>query len=161
MTANRGADTVSVLLGDGTGDFGANIDFAVGISPNSVAVGDFNGDEKPDLAATNGNSSSVSIFLNNTASAEFKASRTSGPPPLIVNFTDQSTGDVTSWSWDFGDGSTSSVQNPSHAYQELGSYTVSLTVSGAGGSDTETKTDYINVRESKTMPGIPLLLLDD
>jgi len=161
VTANWSADSISVLLGDGTGSFGTKSDFATGTSPTSVTVGDFNGDGKPDIATANENSSNVSIFLNNTASAEFKASRTSGPPPLIVNFTDQSSGDVNSWSWDFGDGSTSTVQNPSHAYQELGSYTVSLTVNGAGGSDTETKTDYINVRESKTMPGIPLLLLDD
>jgi DNA-binding beta-propeller fold protein YncE len=92
--------------------------------------------------------------------AYFSASPKSGSAPLRVSFSDNSIG-ATSWSWDFGDGSTSTVQNPSHAYQELGSYTVSLTVSGAGGSDTETKTDYINVRESRTMPWIPLLLLDD
>ena len=133
----------------------------VGANPNSVATGDFNGDEKPDLAVANANSSSVSIFLNNTASAEFKASRTSGPPPLIVNFTDQSTGEITLWSWDFGDGSTSTVQNPTHTYEEPGSYTVSLTVSGTGGSDTKTKADHISVREGNVMPWIPLLLLDD
>jgi PKD repeat protein len=160
VTANLVADTVSVLLGDGTGSFGAKSDFAVGTSPNSVATGDFNGDGKPDLAVANGNSSNVSIFLNNTASAEFKASRTSGPPPLIVNFTDQSTGEVTLWSWDFGDGSSSTKQNPTHIYNDYGSYTVTLTVTGAGESDTETKTNFINVRAIKAIPWLQLLLDD-
>jgi len=94
--------------------------------------------------------------------ADFTADLTSGPVPLTVNFTDQSTGDITTWSWDFGDGSTSTEQNPSHTYTDSGTYTVSLTVTGPEGADTETKADYITVRSaSKAMPWIPLLLLDD
>ncbi len=77
--------------------------------------------------------------------AGFTAVPTSGPPPLLVEFTDMSAGTVTSWSWDFGDGNTSMVQNPNHTYLNPGTYTVSLTVSGPGGNDIETKTDYINV----------------
>lgn len=77
--------------------------------------------------------------------AAFSGSPTSGCAPLTVTFTDQSTGDITSWSWDFGDGSTSTLQNPSHEYTAPGTYTVALTVTGPGGSDTETKTDYISV----------------
>jgi len=91
--------------------------------------------------------------------AGFTADLTSGPVPLTVNYTDQSTGDITSWSWDFGDGATSTEQNPSHTYTDAGTYTVSLAVTGPCGSDTETKTDFISVRAG--MPGIPLLLLDD
>jgi PKD repeat protein len=53
------------------------------------------------------------------------------------------------------------VQNPTHTYEEPGSYTVSLTASRSGESDTEIKIDYINVIESRAMPWIPLLLLDD
>ncbi len=79
--------------------------------------------------------------------ANFTASPTSGCAPLTVNFTDQSTGDITSWSWDFGDGTTSTEQNPTHTYNSAGTYTVSLTVTGPGGSDTETKVDYITVSE--------------
>ena len=94
--------------------------------------------------------------------AGFSASPKSGPPPLSVNFTEQATGDITSWNWDFGDGSTSTAQNPSHTYTDFGTYTVSLTVTGPQGSDTRTKTDYIKVvRDAKTMPWIPLLLLDE
>jgi PKD repeat protein len=53
-----------------------------------------------------------------------------------VQFTDTSRGSPDSWSWDFGDGATSSAQNPSHAYTAVGSYEVSLTVSNAAGTDT-------------------------
>jgi PKD repeat protein len=64
----------------------------------------------------------------------FAAAPTSGLAPLTVGFTDQSTGPITAWSWDFGDGTTSSVQHPSHAYLSSGSYTVTLTVAGPGGT---------------------------
>jgi PKD repeat protein len=94
--------------------------------------------------------------------AGFTADLTSGPVSLTVNFTDQSTGDITSWSWDFGDEATSTEQNPSHTYTDPGTYTVSLTVTGPGGSDTETKTYYIEVSQAaRAMPWIPLLLLDE
>ncbi len=79
--------------------------------------------------------------------ANFTGSPTSGCPTLTVNFTDQSTGDITDWSWDFGDGTTSTLQNPSHDYANPGSYTVSLTVTGPGGSDTNTKNNYITVED--------------
>ncbi len=77
--------------------------------------------------------------------ANFSGSPTSGTAPLAVNFTDLSTGSITSWSWNFGDGGSSTAQNPSHTYNSAGTYTVSLTVTGPGGSDGETKTGYISV----------------
>jgi PKD repeat protein len=80
--------------------------------------------------------------------AEFVGSPTSGCEPLTVSFTDQSTGDITDWDWTFGDGGTSTAQNPNHQYTSSGYYTVSLTVTGPNGSDTETKTDYIHVQEA-------------
>ena len=81
--------------------------------------------------------------------AGFSGSPRSGNAPLNVSFTDQSIGVITSYSWDFGDGGTSSAQNPSHTYTAQGTYTVSLTVTGPSGSDTETKSNYITV----TTPG--------
>ncbi|MDD1655926.1 MAG: PKD domain-containing protein, partial [Methanomicrobiales archaeon] len=77
--------------------------------------------------------------------AAFTATPTSGSAPLIVQFTDQSTNSPTSWSWNFGDGQTSTAQNPIHSYATPGTYTVTLTVTNAGGSDSETKTDSITV----------------
>jgi PKD repeat protein len=79
--------------------------------------------------------------------AAFSGAPVSGNYPLLVNFTDQSSGTPTSWAWDFGDGGTSTAQNPSYTYNAVGTYTVSLTVSNAVGSDVETKTGYITVTE--------------
>jgi len=84
--------------------------------------------------------------------ADFTADQTEGTCPLTVKFTDQSTGEITSWFWEFGDGETSTEQNPTHTYNSTGYFTVSLTVTGPGGSDTETKENYIHVTEVAT-PG--------
>ncbi|HWK04041.1 MAG TPA: PKD domain-containing protein [Puia sp.] len=66
--------------------------------------------------------------------------------PLTVNFTDQTSPAPASWLWDFGDGTTSVLQNPSHTYNLMGSFDVKLTVTTAGGCDsTITKTKFINV----------------
>ena len=81
--------------------------------------------------------------------ADFSAEPTAGVAPLAVEFTDKSTGDITSCSWDFGDGSTSDEENPSHTYSTAGIYTVSLDVSGPGGTDTETKESFITVYEQE------------
>jgi|GEM_PF-1985728 len=77
--------------------------------------------------------------------AVFSATPTSGTFPLIVSFTDKSTGSPTSWKWTFGDGNTSTVKNPTHKYSKAGNYTVSLKVSNAAGNNTTTKTNYIKV----------------
>ncbi|MHC5077880.1 MAG: PKD domain-containing protein [Planctomycetota bacterium] len=77
--------------------------------------------------------------------ADFTSDVRMGNPPLTVNFQDLSTGGVTSWSWNFGDGGTSALQNPQHIYTgpQGAQYTVTLTVIGPGGTDAETKTNYI------------------
>ncbi|MGE3174807.1 MAG: PKD domain-containing protein [Planctomycetota bacterium] len=77
--------------------------------------------------------------------AAFTASRTSGPAPLPVAFQSQATGAIGSFRWDFGDGGSSSAGNPAHVYVQDGVYTVSLTVTGPGGSDTHTIVDMITV----------------
>lgn len=82
--------------------------------------------------------------------AAFSGTPTSGTYPLDVNFADGSSGTPTSWSWTFGDGGTSTAQNPSYTYNAVGSYTVSLTVSNAVGNDTATMSNYITVSE----PGV-------
>lgn len=78
--------------------------------------------------------------------AAFTADFTKGAAPLTVHFTDQSTGVVISWLWNFGDGATSTEQNPVHTYTVPGTYTVSLTAtSPEGTTDTETVAGYIVV----------------
>lgn len=77
--------------------------------------------------------------------AAFIASPLVGVAPLDVNFTDQSTGSIESWYWDFGDGRDSNLQNPTYSYGIPGTYSVSLTVTGDSVSDTKTMSDYITV----------------
>ena len=75
--------------------------------------------------------------------ADFVADKTRGGAPMAVSFMDKTINSPTAWKWDFGDGSTSSEQNPKHTYTTLGIYTVSLTASNSDGQDTTTKTGYI------------------
>ena len=84
--------------------------------------------------------------------AEFTASTVAGTAPLSVSFTDLSSGNPTSWSWDFGDGTSSTQRNPVHVYTSAGSYTVALTASGAGGTSTESKFEFVYV----TPPAAPV-----
>lgn len=79
---------------------------------------------------------------------DFTADITSGPHPLTVSFTDTTTGGsgFLVWTWDFGDGKSSSLVDPVHTYTSPGTYTVSLTVGNLlFESDTETKVDFIDV----------------
>ena len=79
--------------------------------------------------------------------ADFSATPRNGIEPLIVFFSDESNSSdgIVSWSWDFGDGTTSDEQNPEHSYR-VGQYTVSLTVEEADeDTDTSVKEDYITV----------------
>lgn len=62
-----------------------------------------------------------------------------------VNFTDLSVNGPTAWAWDFGDGNTSNQQNPTHTYQNEGSYTVTLTVSNGFGSTQSVRNNYVIV----------------
>ncbi len=80
--------------------------------------------------------------------ANFSADKTQICPGEVVSFTDLSMADttLTSWTWDFGDGASSSAQNPTHAYAAAGQYTVTLTVRNLFNcSDVEVKTQYIRV----------------
>lgn len=70
----------------------------------------------------------------------------------IVQFTDLSTGGATSWSWAFGDGQTSTLQNPQHTYGGPGDFTVSLTVTNPNGSDDSIVVDYIKVDTILCLP---------
>jgi PKD repeat protein len=100
---------------------------------------------------TNGGTYTVRLIVENEGgSSEVSQQITVAPPPpdipessftfdatdLNVAFTDTSTGEIASWFWDFGDGTTSNEEDPTHAYQQGGTYRVRLTVGNAGGSDT-------------------------
>ena len=80
-----------------------------------------------------------------TPTADFSGSPRSGTAPLLVHFTDLSSGAPTDWLWTFGDGATSTAANPDHAYAAAGAYTVSLRASNSAGSNTLTRSAYVNV----------------
>lgn len=84
--------------------------------------------------------------------ADFSLTPASGTAPVPVQFTDLSAGDPTSWLWNFGDGTTSTEQNPTHVYSTPGSWTVSLTAANASGSHTVTRTDVIIVPPQGVAP---------
>ncbi|MBK8979545.1 MAG: S8 family serine peptidase [Planctomycetes bacterium] len=123
-------DQVEAVLKGSTDDLGA-----AGVD-NTFGYGRINAYKAMQQAGGGGGAAPV---------ADFTGAPTSGTVPLAVAFTDASSNAPTAWSWDFGDGSGSSAQNPSHTYSQAGTYTVSLTASNAFGQDTETKVGYITV----------------
>jgi len=86
---------------------------------------------------------------------KFSGTPTFGPPPLTVQFNDTSTGPHDHWVWEFGDGNTSSEQNPLYTFNEPGSYSVLLNVSQAGGDSVSiTQEDYIIVSDVPLEPPV-------
>ena len=96
------------------------------------------------------------ITIYTPVQAGFTAVPTGGLAPLTVVFTNTSSGDYTASLWSFGDSITSTLENPTHTYQAAGVFTVSLEVSGPGGSDEETKAGYVTVEEYTVY--LPLVL---
>lgn len=94
----------------------------------------------------------------NPLKANFMGENKTGGSPLEVQFTDHSLVSVkipsypaiNSWLWDFGDGSTSTEQNPEHTYEDAGRYSVTLTVSNSLDNDVKNK-DFITVKKDKTV----------
>ena len=86
--------------------------------------------------------------------AQFSGTPLSGDSPLDVQFADESTGDISTYFWDFGDFTTSTEQNPLHTYvtADNTSYSVELTVTGPGGPDSEMKSNYITVGVTPPAP---------
>ncbi|MFC2130958.1 RHS repeat-associated core domain-containing protein [Bacteroidota bacterium] len=96
---------------------------------------------------------SVNILQENELATNFQASATTGIAPLAVSFSDISThgiDDVDTWEWNFGDGNSSTFNEPSHTYTQPGYYTVSFTANSGTMSDTKTKTNYIAVNPPST-----------
>lgn len=89
----------------------------------------------------------VNLLCIAQPTANFSASPTSGCSPLVVSFTDQSTGNPDAWQWDLGNGTFSTQQNPTTTYFTPGIYTIVLTVSNTSGSNTLTRTQYITVND--------------
>ncbi len=83
----------------------------------------------------------------------FEGNPRNGYLPLTVNFTGQASEEFVNWNWDFGDGNTSTLQNPQHTYLQAGSYSITLTATNqAGIMDSLTKVHYITAVEVTPMP---------
>ncbi|WP_321506807.1 DUF3821 domain-containing protein [uncultured Methanoregula sp.] len=106
------------------------------------------------------NSQKITNYITVTAGAvppvpAFSANTTAGTAPLTVLFHDDSTNEPTEWLWDFGDGSTSNVQDVLHTYTTVGTYAVNLTVTNAAGGSSHRVTNYITVNAAPSPTPTP------
>jgi PKD repeat protein len=138
--ASTGAASLSWAFGDGATSTLQNPSHTY-ISPGSYKV---------TLTATNPDGTSskdMQILVTMPPPvAGFSANKTSGTVPLAVAFTDASTG-ANSWAWNFGDGTTSTEQNPVHKFTTAGTFTVTLTVTNDGGSNSKSMTITVNPKK--------------
>ncbi|MBN1781566.1 PKD domain-containing protein [bacterium] len=116
VPADEGSHQVTVRVTDGPGEFDEQV-FTVQVIDNTIP---------PPVA-------------------QFTADILEGVLPLTVRFTDQSTGEIVSHAWTFGDLESSDAADPVHVYDNAGTFTVRLIVGGPGGADTLTVTDMIHV----------------
>jgi PKD repeat protein len=146
-------NTPTVWIWNATNVAGNNtpFTFSTGIkNPSQVfGIGNFS----ISLTAANSGGSNVSTqvtFINVSEPApvaSFESDKTSGIAPLTIQFSDKSTNSPTAWNWNFGDGLliNATEQHPVHTYSNNGTYSVSLTATNAGGSNTISRTNYITV----------------
>jgi hypothetical protein len=97
------------------------------------------------------------IVASSALLPEFSATPLTGFSPLVVTFTNQSTGDFTSWLWQFGDGATSADLNPTHIYATGGIFSVTLTLTNPTASATLTRTNYIDVSAPQWRIYLPVI----
>ncbi len=122
-------------------------------NPSTVYLNPGNYTVKLVIRNAAGNSDSITklqyIVVYAKPTTNFSAAPLTGCFPLPVNFTDLSTpgtGSITTWLWDFGDGNTSTLQNPSHTYTSSGNYNITLVVTNSNGcTKTFTRSNYISI----------------
>ncbi|MBN1809926.1 MAG: PKD domain-containing protein, partial [Planctomycetes bacterium] len=145
-----GAGTVSSdpFAADWFFDDGAGIDLTPESGEGYVFnewSGDLTGSTVPDSLTVDSAKSVTAGFLA-IPQAGFSAAETTGTSPFSVDFTNESSGDIDTYSWDFGDGTPVSTETePTHEYTIPGWYTVTLTATGSAGSDSSTRHSYILV----------------
>jgi PKD repeat protein len=93
--------------------------------------------------------------------AAFSVDITDGIAPRVVRFTNESEGDISSFSWGFGDGTVSEEVNPVHIYSAPRDYTVTLTVSGPGGQDQISQENLVRVRLPEVDLAVTELVTED
>jgi PKD repeat protein len=140
-------------------DFG---DGTTSTAQNPTHVYGAAGTYKPVLTATGPGGSmsktaatAISVVVPAAPVVSFGASPGSGAAPLTVAFNNTTTGQVTSWAWNFGDGTTSIVKNPTHVYNAPGSYTATLTATGPGGAASKAAATAIVVSATSSSDTTP------
>lgn len=157
-------DTISISLVAGTyegmlllfdpdgRECARNYSTASGVPAKITITTETAGDYLVLAGAANGKTGAYSVSYTGEGGdlpiADFTATPTSGLLPLTVQFHDNSTGDATNWSWNFGDETpNATVQNPEHTYNISGVFNVTLTVTSPAGTGVITRPGYINVTE--------------
>ncbi|HOY31349.1 MAG TPA: M4 family metallopeptidase [Bacteroidales bacterium] len=157
----------SVTLTFSTFDFEANYDYLyVYNGPTTasaqVAGSPFSGTTIPGPVTSSGGAITIRQYsdtyvVGSGFSLQWTCTSSAAPPDAnfvanvtssctgTINFTDQSTNTPASWLWNFGDGQTSTLQNPSHTYSTNGTFTVKLRVTNQYGADSLIRTDYITI----------------
>jgi PKD repeat protein len=147
-------------LGDRAGGFGS-IANGTRWGESLAALGDWDGNGQIDVAIGSRFAAGTGVVYfcelvgrtQEQVRADFAGAPLTGPAPLTVQFTDLSTGPVTEWSWDFGDGTSSALAAPSHTYAASGLFSVRLTVRGADGSShSDLLADLVSVASGSGLP---------
>lgn len=169
-------DRVLVLGENGSFNFRTRTDLQVAFNPTvqsdwcgvgtgsgckSVNLSNYVGSSNVQIRFESYNDYGNNLFLDNinvfgtTANqppvANFQATTTSNCGGFTTTFNDASGNNPSSWFWDFGDGNTSTSQNPTHTFTNTGNYTVILVATNSFGSDTVVKTNYITVNAVPTV----------
>ncbi|NVN89848.1 MAG: PKD domain-containing protein [Desulfuromonadales bacterium] len=152
IAPDRGTITWNDTTGSGVYSHGAVVNLTATADPGSIFSG-WSG-------ACSGSVNSCQVTMTSDMAVgaafalktDFSATPRSGSLPLQVTFSNASLPGPMQWLWDFGDGSASTLQNPTHVYTMPGSYSVSLTASGAAGTELSTKSNYIVVSACANLP---------
>ncbi len=148
-------------IGDRAGGYDVRINDGVRWGESLAGIGDWDGNGVTELAVgsrfVSGTGAVYFLELRgatrDVVRADFGGAPRSGQAPLAVQFSDLSTGPVSAWTWDFGDGNGSSASAPSHTYAASGAYDVRLTVRGTdGSSDTKTVPAFVSVTTGGGLP---------
>jgi hypothetical protein len=143
-------------ISSGSGGFGGLLHAGDNFGTSCAALGDLDRDGAVDLAVgayrddTGGTDRGAAWVLFRTGTgapvADFVSAPPTGEPPLSVRFEDRSSGGISSWIWDFGDGTSASERSPVHVYRRAGVHDVTLTVRGPLGSDSLRRQRAVVVR---------------
>ncbi|MDY9927291.1 PKD domain-containing protein, partial [Methanosarcina sp.] len=157
---NTATDTVTKTVDVGSAPYGVSVTpdgakaYVANQNSNTVSVIDTATNKVIDTVIVGSNPIALGHFIGIPPAqtllpvANFTTDLTSGYAPLSVQFTDTSK-NATSWKWNFGDGESSTEQNPTHNYRTVGNYTVTLTVTNEYGQNTKKST--INVQSASPM----------